>query len=285
MSEDRPDYMADTQDAMEMLGAGYETPLEIHPQSTVIRRRGFEMTEEVVPAFVKISTGFKKELREIDATALKVWLFIALSINRNSENAHPSLETLAKNCGMGENTVIRAVRYLESAGLLSVSRANRKVNIYSIPEYVSANQKSTSKTEADNKTTSVNQKTASQTYKTTSAYGRSNQINQIDNQINNKPSAQKLTAQDTTNLDTFTGRFGKFSNASEVDRFLAMVSEYGMDKLRDVMQWVERKQIHLENRPALLDAIETAAGRWSGRSRPREKQTDTKSFMERLERA
>lgn len=128
-------------DAMEMLGAGYDHPsLEIHHSETVIRRRGQKLIEEVIPAFIKISTNFKSELHDIDANALKVWLYIALSINRNTEQAHPGIRTLADACNLDKDTVSRAIKRLEALGLLKVDRDKTKYNIYEIPEYVSANK-------------------------------------------------------------------------------------------------------------------------------------------------
>jgi hypothetical protein len=182
-------------------GVSTETPLEIHSQTTVIRRRGFEMYEDVVPAFIKISTGFKAELKNIGATALKVWVYLALSINRNTEQAHPGIRTIAEACGIGQNTVIAAVRELESLGLLLVNRKDRKFNIYEIPSYVSANSRTASKTEAvkktaseilstasvEEETASQNSPTASEKPETASVTRRLNQINQIDQNEPEKP--------------------------------------------------------------------------------------------------
>jgi DNA-binding Lrp family transcriptional regulator len=143
MSETKAKYKTDrdeVNEAMEMLGNGYELPsVEIHRPETVILRRGQRLVEEVVPAFVKISTDFKKELYAIDGNALKVWVYIALSINRTTEQAHPGLRTIAEGCGIDKDTVFRAVKRLEELGLLTVDRDKKKYNVYEIPEYVSAN--------------------------------------------------------------------------------------------------------------------------------------------------
>jgi hypothetical protein len=177
------------------------SPLEIHSQTTVIRRCGFEMFEDVIPAFIKISTGFKAELKNIDGTALKVWIYLALSINRNTEQAHPGIRTIAEACGIGQNTAIAAVRELESLGLLVVNREDRKYNIYEIPAYVSANARPASKTEAgketasekpqtasgEDETASQNSQTASEKPQTASVTQRLNQINQINQNEPGKP--------------------------------------------------------------------------------------------------
>lgn len=158
-----------TENAMEMLGAGYEHPsLELHPPQTVIRRRGWEMQEEVIPAFVKISTAFKKELPSISGNAMKIWLFIALSINRNTEQAHPGIRKIATSCSVSQNTVTSCIKELEGLGLLSVNREDRKYNIYEMPDYVSANSKTASKNDTDTKTASIPVKTASKKQQTAS---------------------------------------------------------------------------------------------------------------------
>jgi DnaD/phage-associated family protein len=93
------------------------------------------------PAFVKVFTNFKEMLPSIDANALKVWLFIALSINRESAQAHPGIRTIARGCGLDKDTITRAVKRLEGSGLLKVERQNRRYNLYAVPAYVSANSR------------------------------------------------------------------------------------------------------------------------------------------------
>lgn len=181
----------EVQDALDMLGKGYEHPaLEVHTEQVVIKRRGRKMDEEVEPAFVKVSTAFKDELADFDGADLKVWIYIALSINRNSEEAHPGLRTIAAACKMGINTVQEAIRHLEAAGMLTVNREDRKYNIYRVPEYISANRKSVSQPDTDKQTVSEspetvseNDETVSENAQTVSAYEIHNQINQ-SNQIN-----------------------------------------------------------------------------------------------------
>jgi DnaD/phage-associated family protein len=90
---------------------------------------------------VKISTAFKGEMRDIDAVALKVWLYIALSINRNTDEAFPGARKIAKDCGINKDTVTAAIKRLEEYGLLTVHRKDKKISIYRVPSaYVSANK-------------------------------------------------------------------------------------------------------------------------------------------------
>ena len=134
--------MSDLEDAVTMLGKVYEEPaVRIEPVRTVIERRNGRMEEVERAAFVKISTAFKPEMKNIDEIALKVWLYIALSVNRNSGKANPGLRTIAENCGFAVNTVRAAVDRLENKyNLLIVYRNEKKYNIYEPASYVSANK-------------------------------------------------------------------------------------------------------------------------------------------------
>lgn len=141
MSESKVPYETEVADAMEMLGKGYDDPsLEIVPASSTLQRRGKEFLEKETAAFVKVSTAFKNELAEIDGNDLKVWFFIALSVNRLTGTANPGIRTIAAGCGLDKDTVSRAVKRLEGHGLLTVDRESKKYNIYQPADYVSANK-------------------------------------------------------------------------------------------------------------------------------------------------
>jgi hypothetical protein len=146
MSEERGEYKvgSDTeiQDAMDMLGKGYDRPsVIITPPHVTMERRDNAFKEVIVPAFVKISTDFKSELATIDEVALKVWLYIALSVNRYSGKANPGLRTISAGTGLAINTIRAALERLEEKyNLLTVDRESRKYNIYEPLAYVSANR-------------------------------------------------------------------------------------------------------------------------------------------------
>ncbi len=119
---------------------GYVNPsVVIEPPRRVIERRNGEFLETEEPAWVKLSTGFKDELAVIDESALKVWLYIALSINRHDGRARPGVRTIAANTNLSPNTVTAAIKRLEEQyGLLVVNREDRKYNIYEPLAYISA---------------------------------------------------------------------------------------------------------------------------------------------------
>ncbi len=120
-------------DAVAMLGAGYAS-IEIEPPRRTMKRSGRGEFEEVEnPAWIKFSTAFKNELPDIDGNALKVWIFIALSVNYKGD-AFPGIQTIAKAIGLSHTTVISHIKSLEELGILSVRRGERRVNIYNVAD-------------------------------------------------------------------------------------------------------------------------------------------------------
>jgi DNA-binding transcriptional regulator YhcF (GntR family) len=132
--------MEDNEYVTEALELLHGPSVEIESARTTIERRDGEFREVEKPAFVKISTAFKNELPDISGDALKVWLFISLSINRNNGRANPALRTIAKGVNLAVNTVQKSIKELEGHKLLSVNRDEKHYNIYEVPEYVSANR-------------------------------------------------------------------------------------------------------------------------------------------------
>lgn len=171
MSEEKADYIAREEG---------EPSLTIEPERVIAERRDGEFREVVVPAFVKVSTAFKSELKIISAPALKVWLYIALSINRATGKANPGLRTIADALGVGVNTVQECLVELEGMGLLTVDRQSRKFNIYEPLGYVSANRNETV-SERDTDSASV-----SETPESVSENGESVSASQILNQRNQR---------------------------------------------------------------------------------------------------
>jgi hypothetical protein len=178
MSEEQAEYLADV---LEMINT--HPTVEIEPPRSVVARRGRENIEEDRPACIKFSTGFKKELSSIDAVSLKVWIFIALSINRNTGKANPGLRTIAAGVGMGVNTVQAAlIRLDKKYNLLSIDRESRKYNIYEPLAFVSAN-KSDPSVSATDTTVSEKEQTVSEKQESVShtrILNQSNQSNQIE---------------------------------------------------------------------------------------------------------
>jgi hypothetical protein len=81
-------------------------------------------------------------------------------------------------------------------------------------------------------------------------------------------------------MDLFISRLGKFKSQSEAERWVILHDSVGTERADQLVQWAFKKEIHLANRPSLLDSIETAAKKWrepSGGRKPQrvaDKQAD-----------
>lgn len=136
------------ENALEMIG-NHPTVIIENPRKSVVRKQG-KMIEEEEPAWVKFSTGFKKELAELGEYALKVFLYIGLSIGFETGTSHPGYRKIAKDTGMAQNTAIKAVQELEEKGFLVVQKRDKSSNIYIPTRYISVG-KTASPDEADEK--------------------------------------------------------------------------------------------------------------------------------------
>jgi len=135
MSEEQTEYITE---ALELLQG--VTTLEISSPEKVIERRDGQLVEVERSAFVKIYTSFKRELKTLSGDELKVWLYLALSINRYSKAANPGLRKIAEDTGLAVNTVRGIVERLESSHLLDVERAEGRGNQYRPADYASVSK-------------------------------------------------------------------------------------------------------------------------------------------------
>ena len=137
MSEKKAEYKVDqsiTQDlddAIEMLGKGYPSVTIEPPRKLMEKRKDFEEVSR--PAWIKFSTAFKLEMKNIKPNALKVWIYIALSVNYSGV-AFPGIRTIADNIGVSHQTVLTAIKELEDLGLLSVKRGEARHNFYQLSD-------------------------------------------------------------------------------------------------------------------------------------------------------
>ena len=135
MSEQEPDYITE---GLQLLHG--EPSIEVEAPRKVTERRGGQLVETERSAFVKLYTSFKGELKDIDGNELKVWLYLALSINRYTKDARPGLRKIAEDTGMAVNTVRGIVEKLEERGLLDVDKADGKGSVYHPADYVSVSK-------------------------------------------------------------------------------------------------------------------------------------------------
>lgn len=142
--EKKGDYISEAEEALQMLGEGYEPAIEIEAARTVTERRGGKLIETERTAFVKIYTTFKDELKNMDGDDLKVWLYLALSVNRYTGDARPGLRKIAEDTDMAVNTVRAAIERLENKNLLDVTKKDGIHNCYRPSDYVSVKKETVS---------------------------------------------------------------------------------------------------------------------------------------------
>lgn len=248
MSEQQADYVTE---AVELLRG---TSVEIQPARTAIVRENGEFREVEKPAFVKISTSFKSELPNISGDALKVWIFISLSINRRTERANPGLRTIAAGVKLAVNTVQKCLVELEAMNLLSVNRDEARYNIYEIPEYVSANKAEPTVSNGDTpaKTVSNSVETVSNSAKTVSPRVILNQSNQIEPEL---LSQIETSANKTVDAILQVTLSPKAIQDAMAKHFKMTPKWDGNKTNRQWMQWAMENGVTPEQ-------IETAANRW-----------------------
>lgn len=85
--------------------------------------------------------------------------------------------------------------------------------------------------------------------------------------FNNKDSTKKDSTKKKIIINPITAQlfidaFGQFNSQKEQERWITLYDSVGPDRAREIIAWVEKKEIHLTNRPSLMDSIETAAKKW-----------------------
>ncbi|MDP2920562.1 MAG: hypothetical protein Q8O43_10155 [Dehalococcoidia bacterium] len=68
----------------------------------------------------------------------------------------------------------------------------------------------------------------------------------------------------------FIDHFGSFNGKNEKQRWQTLVECIGLERAQEIAAWAERKEIHMMNRGALMDSLETAAKKWTEKARPPE---------------
>ena len=85
MTEQQPNYITEAEEAIQMLGAGYENAAEIHPPKIIRAIKDKGLAEYKVWGWVKISANFIHHINKLKGAKLAIWQVIALSIDENGE--------------------------------------------------------------------------------------------------------------------------------------------------------------------------------------------------------
>lgn len=132
MSEPKPDYEAETEEALALLGVGYDDnqPAVIvsAPRKDIaLQEEGLE--EYKVWGWVKKSAKFLFHIRKLKGAKLAIFDVITLTIDENGETTL-SLVDLAKLSGYSRSEVAESVQEMQEMGYLSVKKVYGKSNAY-----------------------------------------------------------------------------------------------------------------------------------------------------------
>lgn len=132
MSEEKQEYKTEVEEALTMLGVGYENeaPAVIieKPRKDLALRDG-GLAEYKVWGWVKKSAKFIFHVRRLRGAKLSIWEVVSLSINEDGECAL-SLGDLVKLTGYSRSEVSESVKELEEMGYLSVQKEAGKKSIF-----------------------------------------------------------------------------------------------------------------------------------------------------------
>lgn len=137
--EEKGDYKIEAEEALEMLGAGYEQPAAIiDPSRTVRALHGGGLVEYRVWGWVKTSARFRAHIKILRGAKHDIWHYLALGVNENGE-CRETIKQICEGTGYSHTEVINTLRELDEMGYLSVQK-NSKGNIYT-PEFVARGDK------------------------------------------------------------------------------------------------------------------------------------------------
>lgn len=128
----------EVREAMELLRG--EPSAEIESPRIVTERRGKKLVDVERGAFIKLYASFKRELKTLEGGDLKIWTYLALSVNRQTKDARPGLRTMAEDLDMAVNTIRAGLERLEAKGLLDIEKEDGQGNIYHPADYVSVSK-------------------------------------------------------------------------------------------------------------------------------------------------
>lgn len=192
------------------------------------------------------------------ASSLKIVLLaIADHANDEGESAYPGLTRLEKKTGMSRQGIVDVLSALKYNGLLTVADNPSRLgtNDYTL------NLDCFPCLKDDSQDTLLVKPLDYPSQVTLPAVVKpldlKHPLTTIEPSINNKQSTEEIPA-----LHLFTDHFGKFKSEKEVKRWLTIVDAVGMAQADTIAAWAEKRDIHMDNRPGLMDSLETAAKGW-----------------------
>lgn len=136
MTEKKATYQTEAEEALEMLGVGYdqrEPAAVIHPPKTVLALGEDGLVDYRVWGWVKTSANFIRHIKKLKGAKLAIWQVLALSIDENGE-CGLKIKEICRLAGYSHTEVIESLKELEEWGYLSIKK-DGKGRLYK-PEFV-----------------------------------------------------------------------------------------------------------------------------------------------------
>jgi hypothetical protein len=202
-----------------------------------------------------------------DSTAKFVLLALADHASDEGEGAYPGVKRICKKTSMSSQTVCNALNALRHNGYTTyVGKSKSDTNNYTI------------------NIEKLSQPLEFQRLESGDSKGKNPKIPAARVKPSVKPSNnhKKIIINNIT-AQLFIDTFGQFNSQKEQERWGVLYDSIGPDRAKEIIAWAEKKEIHLANRPSLIDSLETAAKKW--KTTEQRKQTaaqsgDHKKYLE-----
>ncbi len=128
--ENKPDYIAESAEALEMLGKGYDHAAIIEPPKKVMALSDNGLDEYKIWGWVKISAKFKKHIKKLKGAKLAIWQVVALSIDESGQ-CSLSIHEIAEESGYSYSETQSSLAELDDMGYLSTTKSSGKKSLFS----------------------------------------------------------------------------------------------------------------------------------------------------------
>ena len=186
-------------------------------------------------------------MAEIGPSSLMVYAFIAKYADYRSRKAFPSIDTLAQDCNLSRNTVMKAIRDLSKAGLLKVTK-EKTPNGYQKSTYTLMSKIDKAQCKNSTELGAKTDKSSVQKLHPNDTHVNDTHVNEIaeptasakQQSKNETPKTIDLQIMDAFAEETGLAKFANFGMARKQAKQLAN-ADFTPNELRELVQWLKRQ--------------------------------------------
>lgn len=206
------------------------------------------------------------------------WRFIELLLvaaEGDGTGALPSLTRMAWRLRTSEDDLVKSLRALSEIGVVRESGDHWKVTNF---------EKRQSALTTTERVQAFRERKRNEDE--TKSYSNDNEADVYDSvSSSDSLSSDSLSSEEgegmgegETPAKLFTNAFGDFKGKRETARWQTIFEAVGQARAEDLIAWASKREIHLENRPSLLDSLETAAKNWTEKANGKHKRTPAEAL-------